>query len=105
MKLLLVLEAGAEGYALIPYQLVVDRVDGHDLSELVIDRRELHEDDTIEEVPGQFVLGEELGEFLAGKEGLGLLGGARGCGFLLDCLGCLRGRGLGVPQNLVQFIH
>ena len=105
MKLLLVLEAGAEGYALIPYQLVVDRVDGHDLSELVIDRRELHEDDTIEEVPGKFVLGEELGEFFAGKEGLGLLGRARGCGFVLNCLGCLRGSGFGVPQNLVQFIH
>ena len=52
MQLLLVLEAGAEGHALIPNQLVVDRVDRHDLSELIVDRRELHEDDTIEEVPG-----------------------------------------------------
>ena len=105
MQLLLVLEAGAEGHALVPDQLVVDRVYRHDLSELIVDRRELHEDDTIEEVPGQFILGEELGEFLAGKEGLGLLGSARGCSFILDCLGCLRGSGFGVPQNIVQFIH
>ena len=52
MQLLLVLEAGAEGHALVPDQLVVDRVYRHDLSELIVDRRELHEDDTIEEVPG-----------------------------------------------------
>ena len=105
LQLLLVLEARAEGHTLVPDQLVIDRVDGYDLPQLVVDRGELHENDTIEEVPRQFVLSEELGELLAGQEGLGLLGGARGCGFLLDCLGCLRGSSFGVPQNLVQFIH
>ena len=67
------------------------------MSKLVVDRGELHENDTIEEVPWQFVLSEELGKLLAGQEGLCLLGSARGCCFLLDCLGCLRGRSFGVP--------
>ena len=105
LQLLLVLEARTEGHSVVPDQLVIDRVDGYDLSKLVIDRGELHENDTIEEVPGEFVLCEELCELFAGQEGLCLLSCPRSCGFLLDCLGCLRGRSFRVPQNLVQFIH
>ena len=96
-RLILVLRP--HGHALIPDYLLVDRVDGDYLPKLVVDGRGLDEDDPVEQVAGQFVLGEELREFFPCEEGLGLLGG--GPRLLSNRLSGLGGLRLRVTEDLV----